>query len=217
MKKIFAVNGSPRNNGNTAKILRHALNGAESAGAETELINLGHLNFSGCRSCFACKLKDGDSYGQCALRDDLTPFLHEIIHADGVIMGSPIYFGAESGLFRNFIERLFFPLLKYSDPISSIAPRRLAAAFVYTMNIPESAITESGYRECLQKSADIPRLIFGSCDVESMYVCDTSQFDDYSKYDSELFDPVHKADVKKQQFPLDKQRAFELGRRMALK
>ena len=217
MKKIFAVNGSPRNNGNTAKILQHALTGAESAGAETELINLGKLNFSGCRSCFACKLKGGDNYGRCALNDDLTPFLNKLIHADGIIMGTPVYFSAETGLFRNFMERLFFPLLKYSDPPSSLAPRQLTAAFVYTMNIPEPALSEYGYREHLEKSADFSSLIFGAQSVETLYVCDTWQFDDYSKYDSALFDPAHKAAVKKEQFPIDKQRAFELGRRMALK
>ena len=65
-KKIIAINGSPRQNGNTAEILSHALNGAEKGGAETELIHLGALTFSGCKSCFSCKLKNGKSNGKCA-------------------------------------------------------------------------------------------------------------------------------------------------------
>ena len=60
MKALF-INGSPRKNGNTAKLLKRAMEGAAEAGAETELINLydRSLNFKGCMSCFACKLKGG--------------------------------------------------------------------------------------------------------------------------------------------------------------
>ena len=54
MKALF-INGSPRKNGNTAKLLKRAMEGAAEAGAETELINL----YEGCMSCFACKLKGG--------------------------------------------------------------------------------------------------------------------------------------------------------------
>ena len=115
MKKIYAINGSPRQNGNTAQLLKNALAGAESAGAETELIQLGLLNFSGCRSCFACKRLKNPSPG-CVIQDDLAPYLTRLADADGIIMGSPVYFGAETGLYRNFLERLFFPLLRYTDP-----------------------------------------------------------------------------------------------------
>ena len=61
--KILAINGSPRKNSNTATLLKKALEGAAAQGAETELIHLYDLNFKGCISCFACKLKDGKSYG----------------------------------------------------------------------------------------------------------------------------------------------------------
>ena len=115
MKKIIAINGSPRKKGNTAEVLTFALKGAQDAGAETELIHLADLNFSGCKSCFACKLKGGRSYGKCALNDDLTPILEKILASDGLLVGSPVYFGGETGLCRNFIERLFFPVLRY-DP-----------------------------------------------------------------------------------------------------
>ena len=217
MKKIYALNGSPRNNGNTADILRHALAGAESAGAEVELINLGKLNFSGCRSCFTCKLKDGESYGKCALKDDLSDILDKLRYADGIIMGSPVYFSAETGLFRNCLERLFFPLLEYSDPPRSLAPGKVEMAFVYTMNIPENAIAEYGYKEHLEKTLSFAQLIFNSRDPEILYVYDTFQFSDYSKYVSGLFDPAHKAEVRKKIFPLDQKKAFDLGIRLALK
>ncbi|MBE6359175.1 MAG: flavodoxin family protein [Lentisphaerae bacterium] len=216
MKKIYAVNGSPRSNGNTAKILQKALAGAAGTGADTELFDLGKLNFSGCRSCFACKLKNGDSFGKCALRDDLTPVLDKIINCDGLIMASPIYFGAESGLYRNFLERLFFPLLAYRNPPESLAPKKFNIFFVYTMNIPESLIDVYGYKEHLEKSLEFPQLIFGSTRVKTLYVYDTYQFDDYSKYESSMFDAAHKLEVKKTLWQKYLQDAYDFGRELAL-
>jgi multimeric flavodoxin WrbA len=53
--KVIAFNGSPRKEWNTSTLLKQALEGAESEGAETELIHLYDLNFKGCESCFSCK------------------------------------------------------------------------------------------------------------------------------------------------------------------
>ena len=53
--KIIAINGSPRENKNTGTLLKKALEGAESCGAEIEFINLYDLDYKGCISCFACK------------------------------------------------------------------------------------------------------------------------------------------------------------------
>jgi len=56
-KKVIAINGSPRKNGNTATLLQNVLDGAKSQGAETEFVNLIDLKYQGCISCFACKIK----------------------------------------------------------------------------------------------------------------------------------------------------------------
>lgn len=82
--KILAFNGSPRKEWNTAILLNKALEGAALQGAETELIHLYDLNYKGCTSCFACKMKGGKSYGKCAVRDELTPILKKIEEADGI-------------------------------------------------------------------------------------------------------------------------------------
>ena len=59
MTKAFFINGSPRKNGNTAQLLKRAMDGAREAGAEVELVNLydRSMNYKGCMSCFACKAK----------------------------------------------------------------------------------------------------------------------------------------------------------------
>ena len=106
--KVIAINGSPRKKWNTATLLQNALDGAASQGAETELVHLYDLDYKGCTSCFACKLKNGRSYGKCAVQDGLTPVLKKIEVADALILGSPIYFGSVTGMMRCFMERLMF-------------------------------------------------------------------------------------------------------------
>ena len=214
MKKIFAVNGNPRKNGNTAQLLQKALEGAASVGAEVKLIQLADLNFSGCRSCFACKKLENPAPG-CVLKDDLAETLKELLQSDGIIMGSPIYFGAESGLYRNFLERLFFPMLRYTNPPSSRAEKRIDFGFIYTMNVPENVMDEYGYNAYLQSQSQTPGLIFNSRNIYTLYACDTHQFDDYSKYECTLFDAGHKAEMRKTQFISDLAKAFEMGRKLA--
>ena len=214
MKKIYAINGSPRKNGNTAQLLQKALEGAASAGAEVKLIQLADLNFSGCRSCFACKKLANPSPG-CILKDDLAEILKELLQADGIIMGSPIYFGAETGLYRNFLERIFFPMLRYTNPPSSRAEKRIYFGFIYTMNVPENVMDEYGYNAYLQSQSQTPGLIFNSRNIYTLYACDTHQFDDYSKYECTLFDAGHKAQMRKTQFVSDLAKAFEMGRKLA--
>lgn len=62
-KKVIILNGSPRKNFNTAKLLKQAQTGAEATGAEVEYFNLYDYNFLGCRSCFACQRKGGTTEG----------------------------------------------------------------------------------------------------------------------------------------------------------
>jgi multimeric flavodoxin WrbA len=107
--KVIAVNGSPRKSWNTATLLQKSLDGAASQGAETEIFHLYELNYKGCVSCFACKTKNGKSYGRCAVKDDLAPLLKQVEDVDAIVFGSPIYYGSVTGEMRSFMERLLFP------------------------------------------------------------------------------------------------------------
>lgn len=211
MKKVIAINGSPRKKWNTASLLNKALEGAASQGAATELINLYDLNYKGCISCFACKLKDGKSYGKCACRDDLTPILEKIEQADALILGSPIYLGAATGEMRSFIERLIFPYLVYDENYSTLFNRKILTGFIYTMNVNESQMKEMGYNYHLQTTEWAMKKVFGSS--ESLFVTDTYQFDDYSKYVATKFNSEEKAKRRQEEFPRDCKKAFEMGAR----
>lgn len=211
--KVMAFNGSPRKKWNTATLLKKALDGAASKGAETELIHLYDLDFKGCISCFACKTIEGKSYGRCAVKDDLTQVFRKVEKADAVILGSPIYFGTVTGEMKSFIERLLFPYSTYTDPPQSLFPRKIASGFIYTMGVTEKMMQDLGYTEHFERHEMVLKRIYGS----SEYMCsfDTLQFDDYSKVLSTRFDPVKKAKRRKEIFPKDCDKAFEMGARFA--
>jgi len=210
---ILAFNGSPRKNCNTATLLEKALEGAASKGARTELINLFDLRYKGCSSCFACKLKSGKSYGRCCVKDDLAPIFEKVDKADALIFGSPIYFGTLSGTMHCFLERLFFQYIEYTPDYSVLFKRKIPAAYIFSMNVGEEKMKEIGYENTFKRLEFSAGRIFGSC--RSLAVCDTWQFDDYSKYVSTLFDPAEKARIRKEVFPQDCRKAFELGADMA--
>ncbi|MCQ4636568.1 flavodoxin family protein [Anaerovorax odorimutans] len=211
--KIIAINGSPRENHNTGTLLKKALEGAASCGAETEFVNLYKLNYKGCVSCFACKLKDGESYGKCAYLDDLLPLLDWVAEADAIILGSPIYFASVTGEMRSFLERLLFSCLSYTKDRKSLFPKKLPVGFIYTMNVTEAQMEELGYRDSLRFAEASLEERFGY--FEALYAYDTYQFDDYSKYVATAFDSEKKAKAREEEFPIYCQKAFDLGVKFA--
>lgn len=214
--QIYAINGSPRKTWNTATILQNVLDGfAESReDALTEMIDLYSLNYKGCVSCFECKRLGGPSYGRCAVRDGLGALLPRILQADALVIGSPIYFGDMSGMLRAFLERLLFPCLVYDKAHSSLAPRKIPTAFVYTMNLPRAAMEERGYPQRLAAMESYVGRLFGSA-PRLLHVCDTLQFKDYSRYKMEIFSAEEKARQRELEFPVDCRRARELGAALA--
>ena len=213
MKTILAINGSPRKKWNTATLLENALQGAASLGAETELIHLYDLDFKGCTSCFACKLKGGKSYGKCAMNDGLTSVLAKLANADAFLLGSPIYFGTVTGEMRSFMERLLFPYLTYTRPPGSLVDRKIPTAFIYTMNVSEQVMKENHYPLHISMNENVLSRTFGQ--AESLCSFETLQFEDYDKVVFSYFDPVERKERRKKVFPEDCKAAFALGARLA--
>ena len=209
--KMIAINGSPRKKWNTAILLQKTLEGATYRGADTELVHLYDLSYRGCISCFACKTKDGPSYGKCAVKDDLTPLLEKVKHTDAIILGSPIYYGTATGEMRSFMERLLFPYGTYTDPPGSLFPRKISTGFIYTLGATEELAKERGFHHHADRNEMVLRTIFG--ESESLMSYDTYQFEDYSKMYAPRFDPEKKAKRRAEIFPLDCEKAFEMGKR----
>ncbi|MDD5188104.1 MAG: flavodoxin family protein [Methanoregula sp.] len=210
--KVLAINGSPRKKWNTATLLQNALDGADSQAAETELVHLYDLTYTGCTSCFACKLKGGKSYGKCAVQDGLTPVLEKIPDTDAIILGSPIYFGTVTGMMRCFMERLMFPYLTYTNPTGSLLERKIRTAFIYTMNVTEQQMQDFKYPVHTGLNEHVLSRAFGHS--ESLFSFETLQFEDYSKVVFSYYDPEVRRERRRTVFPEDCRRAFELGVRL---
>ncbi len=156
-------------------LLEKFLEGARETGAETELINLYDIQFKGCTSCFACKLK-GNSVSKCVMKDDLERVLQEICECDVLVLGSPIYFTSVTGEMKSFMERLIFPYTSYEGKPSSFG-KKINTAFIYTMNAPAFALQLIGYPKLFRYHQKLMKRTFGT----SEYLASTStyQFDDY--------------------------------------
>jgi multimeric flavodoxin WrbA len=214
--KFFAVNGSPRPKCNTAQLLDKSLEGVKSVfpDAETERIDLYSLNFKGCKSCFACKRINGRHYGHCVSNDDLKPVLDELADADGVILGSPIYFSDVTGVMRCFLERFMFPFLAYSRT-ETVEHKKMPVAFIYTMNASEEISYQIGYHDLHDHFEMGLGMVFTQ--PEHLYVYETYQFRDYSKYVSDAFDENERKIIRQNRFPEDLKSAFEIGKNVAIR
>lgn len=211
--KVMAINGSPRKNWNTDTLLKKVLDGAASAGAETEMVYLYDLIFRGCVSCMACKLRKEPRPCRCIQKDDLTEILDRIHEADAVVLGSPIYFSEVTGELRSFFERFLFQYLNYDDYSKPLSPAK-KTALIFTMNIPEALFDDFGYRPLFQRYENWMKLYFGHC--ETLLATDTLQVKDYSRYHLEGFDAESKYSRHETVFPQDCRKAFDLGRKLVL-
>jgi len=211
---VIAFNGSPRKKRwNTVTLLNNVLEGAASRGANVELIHLYDLRFSGCISCFSCKKIDRKKDGVCAVQDDLTPVLERVREtADAIVIGTPLYFGAETASTRALIERLLYPYNKYAKDGKSLFPRRIRTALIYTMNVGEDRIEALGYDRHFGITKTAMEKYLGPCEL--FLSTDTLQYSDHEKYESELFDNDAKIRRHAEIFPRDCKRAFELGVRV---
>ena len=129
--KVVAFNGSARKDGNTAVLLRRVLKALEAEGIETELIQLAGEQIHGCTACRDCfKTKNQ----RCSIVDDkVNDYIQKMVEADGIILGSPTYFGMMSPEMKALIDRAGFvcratpDTLKYKVGAAVATARRAGA------------------------------------------------------------------------------------------
>ena len=211
MKKIVAINASPRTTWNTASLVREAAKGAETEGAEIKIFDLYKLEkFTGCISCFGCKLPAHP--GVCVCKDGLTEVLDEIRDADGLIIGTPNYLGDVSAAFRSLYERLIFQSLTYKTEPRSYNPRRIPILLIMTSNCAEEYYDKIGYDRMLANYRNTLDSMVGPTKI--MICGNTLQVKDYEKYDWTMFDPEEKRARHETIFPDERKKAFSLGAEM---
>jgi multimeric flavodoxin WrbA len=97
--KVIGVVGSPHRHGNTTQLMEFALKAAEEVGAQTELVHLLDYKFSPCVGHSVCK-------GACLIDDDMSKRITpKVVEADGIILGTPVYFGTMAAQLKAFIDR----------------------------------------------------------------------------------------------------------------
>ena len=208
--KVIAFNGSPRKSNNTATLLKEFLAGAASNGAETELIHLYDLNYTGCRSCFACKRLGSPTYGICAYPDDLKPIIERASTADILVFGSPIYFADVTAQMRALLERLFFGFNAYDLEKRSLWENPPKGVIIYTMGAKDDEL----FKHLSFTFQGFIERHLGKVEVLSSY--DAYQFDDYRKYHCPMFNVEEKKKHFDEVFPKDCKASFALGQKMIL-
>ena len=101
--KVLLINGSPHENGCTFTALDEMVNVFSSEGIETELVQIGKKDIRGCISCGFCKKN-----GHCVFDDAVNEIAESFMGADGLVVGSPVYFSSPNGNLISFLDRLFY-------------------------------------------------------------------------------------------------------------
>ena len=205
------IDGGPRKNFNTASMLQKFAEGAKSVSSEIEVktVRLYDLDYKGCMSCMACKIK-GRASNVCKFKDALTPILEEIAQADGLVLGSPIYFGQITGQMQAFLERLSFPWLSYND-YSMTAPKKMPVVLMETMNGLPDKNNSQGYgpmEYCITSALGEP---------EHINAYNTYQVKNYDRFELAAFSESAKRQYRDEHWEQDLQKAYDAGKRMAEK
>ena len=103
MAKVLLLNGSPKANGCTATALNEMISVFNEEGIETEIIHVGNKDIRGCVSCGYC-----EKNGKCVVNDLVNEVAGKFEEADGLVVGSPVYYGSPNGTILSFMDRLFY-------------------------------------------------------------------------------------------------------------
>ena len=102
--RVVLINGSPHKNGNTALALQTVADALQERGIEAETIQVGNRMIRGCMACGACS-----KTGRCAFeKDDFHALCEKVYTADGLIIGSPVYYAGVAGTMKAFLDKLLY-------------------------------------------------------------------------------------------------------------
>jgi multimeric flavodoxin WrbA len=122
--KVVAFNGSARKDGNTAILIRRVLQVLKEEGIKTELIQLAGQQIRGCNACRTCYSTKNK---RCIIEDDnVNAYIQKMIKADGIILGSPVYFSMMTPELKALMDRAFYVARANSDMFK----RKVGAAVV---------------------------------------------------------------------------------------
>jgi multimeric flavodoxin WrbA len=129
--KVLLINGSPRDNGNTFTALSEMAKTLNAEGIETEIVSIGKKAVQGCIACGMCS-----RLGKCTFNDDLYYKIWRVVKdgIDGLVIGSPVYYGGPNGSLCALLDRVFYSLgkqLQYKPGASVVVCRRGGATAAF--------------------------------------------------------------------------------------
>ncbi len=101
--KVLLVNGSPHKSGNTFTALNEMVNVFEAEGIEAQILHVGNMDVRGCIACRSCA-----ATGRCCFDDVVNESAHLFEEADGLVVGSPVYYASANATLIAYLDRLFF-------------------------------------------------------------------------------------------------------------
>ena len=130
--KVLLINGSPRDNGNTYMALSEVARILQNEGIDTEIVNIGKHAVQGCIACGMC----GRSGARCTFRDELYYKVWRVVKdgIDGLVVGSPVYYGGPNGSLCALLDRVFYSLsreLRFKPAASVVVCRRGVASAAF--------------------------------------------------------------------------------------
>ena len=116
MGKILFINGSPNENGCVSTAMDEVIGVLRDSGIETEKLWLGKKAMPDCMACMQCQVK-----GRCVIEDQVNEVAAQIDDIDGIVVGSPVYYGGPNGRITSFLDRLFFsiPDVKFNGKLGA--------------------------------------------------------------------------------------------------
>ena len=211
--KIMTIDGGPRKTMNTAAMIEKFSEGVKSVDKAIEVkhVRLYDIDYKGCYSCLACKVR-GKASHECKIKDGLLPVIQEVNQSDGLVLASPVFFGRWTGQVQTFIERFTYPWLSYED--FSITPqRKMPLALILTMNgMPSDA-------EAVHNKMNTEEnfLLAKLGDMDRIDVCNTLQVKNYDRYEMDAMNPEGRKKYNAEHWEEELQQAFDAGKRMAEK
>ncbi len=121
--KILLINGSPHHNGTTFRALSEVAKTLNTQGLETEIITVGDKPVYGCTACKGCA-----TTGKCVKKDDIAnTIIEKIQEADGLIIGSPVYYASINGTLKCLLDRVFYAKKSFAGkPAAAVSVARRA-------------------------------------------------------------------------------------------
>lgn len=148
---VVGVAGSPKNGGNTETAVREALNVCETEGLETEFVHLADLQIHPCNECMVCK-----KVQVCPIDDDFPPLYDRVLQADGIILGSPVFFSSTTPEIKALMDRAGYLGIAQERPFE----RKVGGALVVGRRAGHNFVFAELFFFLLYHGTVVPRSIY---------------------------------------------------------